>query len=316
MFFATLLGALVAGSSAGGSPCPPAAVVAGASADDVGRILEQRGVAAPREGCPAVTASIHATAAGLTVNIVDVAGRSVERSASTAEAAATVVESWARDDVALSLFTPPATTAASATVNAPRVLALRETPTLNTARDVVAPAPVTPWIRLDVGADTGVALDGSVWPGAAAGACFQFGAVCAGAFAHAAVDSSLVGASADQETGRVALDGLLSVDGAFDLGGVTIRPGGFVGAGWMQSRNSPVWAPVAANNVEVDGGGMRGGARVVVGVPIGESFAVNVSVGADLALLAHTATYVEDTEVIAGEPLAFVRFGVGFGARR
>lgn len=280
--------------------CAPAAVVGGNSAAAVAAILRVHGVDEPAQGCPAVSAHVREADDGLHVSIVDSAGRKSERRASTAAAAATIVESWAREEVANALLVPRAM--------GPVVPDI--------AVDVPAPPPPDPWVRLDVNAETSVAFDGSVWPGANAGACFQFGPVCAGLFGRAGIDSSTTGASADKETGRVALDGLIGVDTAFDVAGLSLRPGGYVGAGWMQSRNSPVWGAEATNNVEVDGGGMRVGARAVLGVPINDSFAVNVSLGADLALLAHTQPFVAEGEGIAGEPLGFVRLGLGFGARR
>jgi hypothetical protein len=124
---------------------------------------------------------------------------------------------------------------------------------------------------------------------------------------RAAVDTSFTGASSDQETGRVALDAYLGIDAALDVDGISV---------WMQSRNSTVWSTPPENHVEVDDGGVRGGGRVVVGVPLGEALVLDLSLGADLALLAHTSPFVEDGETIAGEPLGFVRFGVGFGSRR
>lgn len=283
------------------SDCAPAVVVEGSAAAEVAALLAARGLSAPAHDCPSARVSVDAEIQGVSVRIVDTLGRTVQRHASTPLAAANLVDSWVRSDEAQDVVHPtPAPRAAAVFSDEPDS----------------APAVVPAWMLFDAVAETSVAFDGSVWPGASAGVCLHFSSVCAGVWARAAVDSSLIGASRGAETGRVGLDGYGSVDVAFDVAGLTVRPGVYVGAGWLQNRNAPVYAAPVEPNVAINTNGMRMGARVIVAVPVTDAFALDVSASSDVALLAHTTPFVEEGERFAGEPLGFVRLGIGFGVRR
>jgi hypothetical protein len=106
----TALGALFLlayGAAADPPPCPPAAEVTGDSAEKIAPLLAARGVAAsPPAGCPLTRARVTRNARGLAVALVTPDGRRSERLVSTAEVAATWIESWARGDLSDPLLAP------------------------------------------------------------------------------------------------------------------------------------------------------------------------------------------------------------------
>src|SRR5688572_32388148 len=91
-----------AAAEAVAEPCPAAVALRGdASAVAVGKELRRRGLAIDaREGCGALAVEVRESGEVLRVEIADAAGRRVTRRLAGVRAAATVIESWARSDVA------------------------------------------------------------------------------------------------------------------------------------------------------------------------------------------------------------------------
>ncbi len=286
-------------ATAGAPVCGPAAEVRGTSAAAVAALLRERGIVDPVAGCPAVIATVSEVEGGLLVVFHDGAGRTAERRASSPEGAAALIEGWAAADVATSLL-------------APRALP----PPTSRPPPPPPPAPTpAPWLTLDTSVELGVAFDGSAWPGASVAACVDVGPFCAGGLARGFFDTSLTGASSDKETGRAGADVYVVVDSRFDAGPLRLRPGALAGFGFLDSRNSPILNQAPSNNVEIVDGGLRVGARITAVLPVGD-LGLAFSAGVVLAPLAHTTSFVEENETVAGEPLGMVQLGLGLEARR
>jgi hypothetical protein len=169
------------------------------------------------------------------------------------------------------------------------------------------PAADTPIVGFDLGGETAVALDASVWFGVHLAGCVRLGPMCLGALARFSADSGLTGDSKETDTQRLGLDVLLIADFPIDCGPVFLTPGVGFGAGWMNASRTAG----GGDDVDVDGGGMRADVHATLTIPVGADFAIDVALGADVWILAHTARYEEDGTVLAGEPRARFRATIG-----
>ncbi|HEY5927559.1 MAG TPA: hypothetical protein VIV11_38005, partial [Kofleriaceae bacterium] len=170
---------VLASPHASAAECPATAVLDGDGAlvDSIDTELSRRGVATdPIANCPAAKARIERRGAGVTVIVTDPNGRRSERTLADLDAAASLIESWARQDM-----------------NAAALLGWTEPPPLVTeARvDEVSPPPVpvaAARVRdpfsVVVGAESSVAFNGTSWFGGRAAACVRVGPLCAGASAR------------------------------------------------------------------------------------------------------------------------------------
>ena len=131
--------------------------------------------------------------------IRDPEGRAVERFADDAEAAAAIVEGWARPDLSSPL------------------LAARDIPLPAEIPEPPAPAIVPPLeatrkqsaagtLDLSVSGDARLSGDGGLWAGARARVCVRTGDWCLGALAAWARDTGMSGESARLSTDRTAFD--------------------------------------------------------------------------------------------------------------
>lgn len=184
--------------------CIPLVQVSGepALARPVIALLRDRGVkVAGKSRCGVLTAVLTGSGERTRITIVDTDGRTVERMAEDARAAATAIESWARRDITAPLL--------EARVAPPIQDLDREQP----APIAVAAAPVVER-RIEVGgaAEAGLGSDGSLWTGARAHACVTVGPICAGALARYARDSESGGDAVLRDTSRASLDLLLTAD--------------------------------------------------------------------------------------------------------
>ncbi len=317
-----LLALLTTAADAAEAPCVAAVRVTSAAGDDVGdlaRALQQRGVvlAAGDGPCPVIDVDVRVDEDTTVLRGHFPTGKDVERRVHDVATAAAVIESWSRTDLIDPLLAPAAHADGGAVAaDAPPRFERAGVPPAAVA--VVPPAPAlaaSAGTLLGAAAEVGLGTDGSLWPSIAVDGCMKLGLACGGFLGRASLDTSVTGASADEDTGRVGIDGYAVGDLALDVGGLVLRPGVGVGVGWLQSRNSPVWSEPHEHDVDIDAFGMRALGRVTLDIPVGENLLVSVSTSADVALLAHTNTYEEQGETFAGQPLAFVRVGVGLGAR-
>jgi hypothetical protein len=216
------LAAALTGGARAEPPCTPLVRVTGepALAGPVIALLRERGLPVDRPGeCGTLTAVLTANGERTRITIVDAEGRTVERMAEDARAAATAIESWARGDLAAPL------------------LAARDAPTRQ-AQSVDREAPPLPrpppivierLIEVGAGADAGLASDGAVWTGARAHACVNVGPVCAGALVRYQLDTEARGDSILRDTSRSALDLLLTAELPLRRGRAALWPGVAIG---------------------------------------------------------------------------------------
>lgn len=294
-------------SVAAAAACSPTALVRGP--DDVVAAIEHtlagRGITTELvDGCPFVRATISVRTVGLSVAIEDPDGRAHDHVVTDADVAATLIESWVRPDVEAPLLAargwPGAGPRRSAAVDpeTPPALVLRHDPvrTLGSA----------------VALETSLGSDGSIWWGGSAATCVRLGAICAGADVRLASDSRSSGDSEVHDTARTALDVLLVADVPLRTDAFQVTLGGGAGVGWVRSH-----APHAPGVVDVDAGGLRVDAHVIVEIPVARAFAVELRAALSLSPLAHVGTYLDEGLTLAGDPRGFARVSVGlrYGAR-
>ena len=264
--------------------------------------LIARGIAlATRVGCPVVQARVTRAAAGLAVAITDASGRTSTRVVADATAVATVIESWTRADL-----TAPLLAARGAEDSLPVVD--RETPK-DLGPIIVHRASPRP-LELEAATHLGLASDASLWLDLEVGACVRLRGTCLGVVARAAHDLQLSGDSERMETTRTAADLLVTVDVAMPLGAATVTIGGGVGAGWIHSAVDAT-AAMSNDQVDIDGGGLRGDGHVVLSIPAGHDLAIDLGLSLDVSLFAHTGTFIQDGATLTGEPRGFGRLGLG-----
>jgi hypothetical protein len=286
--------------------CGPSALLEGddPSLGAVARELEQLGIAtAPSPECASVRVRIEGTPSGLTVRIVDAYGRSSERVTSGPAAAATLVESWARTAVLAPLLPrraaerPPDRPVAA---EAPAIAAPGVAPRSRGGREV----------SLAASAETSVATDRSLWVGVTAGVCMTVGRACAGVLARVSVDSEASGDSHARDSDRLESDVLLGVWLPLRFGRLTLAPGLAFGVGWLRTSAAHTTS-ADGDPVDADAGGLRASASVRLSVAVTPTLAVDLGLATDVAPLAHTGPYATDAVVLAGEPFAYLRGGLG-----
>lgn len=219
---AAALAAALAGGARAEPPCTPLVRVSGepALAGQVIALLRERGLPVDRPGrCGTLTAVLTASGERTRITIVDAEGRTVERTAEDVRAAATVIESWARGDVAAPLL------AGRDAPARPAQTADREAPPSPPAPTIV----VERLIEIGAGADAGLASDGALWTGAHARACVNVGSLCAGALVRYQIDTEARGDSIVRDTSRSALDLLLTAELPLRRGRAALWPGVAIG---------------------------------------------------------------------------------------
>lgn len=279
---------LVSAGAARAERCPPSARLSGEAklVEGVARELAARGIATEGEAaCPSVRARIAARAGQLVVMIEGPDGAAGdERLVNEVSAAATVIESFARTDVALPL------------------LAARSTPTRSTPPAVMATrseAPVAsaaPRVHVALGAsvESSRASDGTTWLGANAKICIELGAVCAAARYRA---SKVVAGFDATDIAREHSELLIGVDVPIALGGrLRLVPGFAGGVGRMETRIA---------GAKQSTGGFVAEGHVSLSRPIVHALAIEVSLGAVLG------DYERASAMAPAEPPVSVRAGVG-----
>ncbi|MFN0250408.1 MAG: hypothetical protein ACKV2T_26245 [Kofleriaceae bacterium] len=198
--------AATASRAAADPPCKPSAQLKGEHAVVIAiePMLRARGIdgvvaastdpAFVASSCRSVTAEVATLGARIMVWVTDADGRRAQRLTEDTEAAATIIESWARGDLVDPLLDARATlevgpfdTASSST-----------TTSVGTIRS-------RPRYLVTGGGDVGVSGDGALWAGARAQGCGMIGAFCVGGALRYAIDLERSGDTAELGTGRTAL---------------------------------------------------------------------------------------------------------------
>lgn len=228
--FAFVLAA-TAGRAAADPPCKPSAHLKGERAvvNAIEPMLRARGIevvtaASPESpafvagACRYVSAEVATGGSRIMVWVTDADGRRAQRLTEDAEAAVTVIESWARGDLVDPLLAARATldvgsfdTASSPTVTSSGTTRSR------------------PRYLVTAGSDLGVSGDGGVWASARAQGCGMIEGFCIGGALRYAIDLERSGDTAELDTGRTALALALIGERPLRRGRFVVSPGLGVG---------------------------------------------------------------------------------------
>lgn len=292
-----LLAALVVSLSArvasAGEACLATAVVEpegagdGALVDSLEAALRGRGIATTATAeCPAARVRITRRGTTIAVSVVDPDGRRSERSFANLAAAATLIESWARQDLNAPLLVGPS----YEQVDQPEA-SLGARP---------APAPATVRTRdpltLVVAGESSFDTSGSAWLGARASACARVGRVCLG----------LAGRTLADESHR-SYDVLAAIDVPFLVGRrLAIVTGVGAGPGWFRTTEPRDLGPFTWTSV---------GARIDAHASLSFALAPHVALHAGLSIGASPSAPVSrmDGENVLSndEPAILFRGGLG-----
>ena len=327
------LPALVPGGGAGvarAGTCPPAVALTG-DADAVRAVraqLDARGIAGETPSCPAVRARIERRGALLVVGILprapdDGPGAAsgagpgvgpdavpggvpgvvpdvvpdvvIERAVGEPATAATVIESWARTDLAAPLLETRAVPAAEARVAAPA--------------PAVALAPAAQGIQLFLAEETSLASDRTVWQGAQLGACVMLGPICAAARVH----GGKVIAKPDGWDRFARKGGALyvGIDVPIAAGRTRLTPGFAAGYGMMLTHHI---GDGEKTGIEISG--PRAEVHVALAIPLTPHIAIDLATSAELTqatgMETHGSAPSPDAAILyPDEPRALFRFAIG-----
>lgn len=284
---------LAASRHAWAEECHATAVLEGDAAlvDSIDGALRRRGVATRQAAaCPAAKARIDRQGTQIAVSVVDPSGRKSQRLFVDTDAAASLIESWARQDFNASLLlgfvvsdapAPPAAETA-VRVDAPTSAARR-------SRDLAT---------LAIAGESSVDFsDGTQWLGARASACVRLGPACIGGVARLL--------SADKRSSIDVL-GALSLPIALSPRAALVLGAG-AGAGWFSTSyaRGEVMTDATTTGLRIDG-------HISFAYLLGRhvSLHVGVSVGASPSA---PATLIEDGDVpiTNDEPRGFFRGDAG-----
>jgi hypothetical protein len=270
------------------------------------KLLTRRGVSVSGESrCGTLTAVLTSRGEQTLITIVDPEGRTVERAAADAEAAATVIESWVRGDLSAPL------------------LAAREPPVRRQAADREAPPAIEQTVAvetrpIEIGAEAGAGLssDGALWTAAHAQACVTVGPMCAGALVRLANDTESQGDSVERTTSRSAIDMLLVADLPLRRGRLTLTPGVGIGQTSLRARRG------SGEREQVTTTGLTLRARVGAGVQVTGAWSLQADLAVGASPFARKLLREEqfgpddpddpdDAEPLSGVPRMYGWFGVG-----
>ncbi|NOY90562.1 MAG: hypothetical protein GXP55_05075 [Deltaproteobacteria bacterium] len=262
---------------------------------DVQARLARRGVVTAADpSCPAVTVSLSVCEAGIRMTVVDSMRPTEERVVSDTSVAASVIESWARQDIDAPLLRGPEFESAVAFASAELDLELVE----------LQPRPREPapsrYFAATTSVGLGVAGDESVWLDSELRACLGFGPLCTGAVIRGRFDLGLSGDSSQFSTERTGLDVLLTAGVPADVGTMELTPSIGAGAGWLHSRSGGDRLRDGA--VSRDSAGIRLEVRLDLAIPLATHWAISTALQLLVSPLAHTAPGMDGGTLLAGEP--------------
>lgn len=222
----------------------------------------------------------------------------IERAVGEPATAATVIESWARTDLAAPL------------------LETRAVPALDAApAGIAAPAPAVPavpaaqGIQLSLSEETSLASDHTVWQGMQLGACVLLGPVCAAARVH----GGKVIAKPDgwDRFVRKGAEAYLGIDVPIAAGRLRLTPGFAAGYGTMLTHHI---GDSEKTGIEISG--PRAEAHVALAIPLTAHIAIDVATTAELTqatgMETHGSAPTSDATILyPDEPRALFRFAIG-----
>lgn len=254
--------------------------------------LDQRGVPLT-SFAPTAALLVHVerTDQGIRLELRDRDGRAADRAAASVSIGATLVESWLRTDIASPLLMARAHPAPPQTAS-------------SSTAEPAAPA-------VSIALESSIGTDRSFWTGGRAAACVSIRAFCPGFVLRMAYDPrKTTGASYDRgdvdDLRRFTADALLGIDRPFEYGRATLTPGLAAGVQWLVANTT---------RGEHDGNVARLAfateARLVLGIAIARAVSVELGVSALLSPFRHRDAFEEDGFTIPGNPLGYLRAGLG-----
>ena len=301
----------------------------------VRRKLAARGVSSqPLEQCPKLQVDVTRTEQGLALELKDGSARAHRRTVSTPEIAAIWIESWTRNDISSPLllaWRPPLPAAKPADADANNVrrslsrTQITPPPSLTSA---TSPSP----LMLGVFAQTVNASDESTWTGFGVDACVRLGGVCVGLSGRFSRNLAFTTDDAMVETDRSATDLAATIGAPINVGRGTLTPELSLGGRWLTSTGrvqvfdpptpcdpntptDPPGDPDPANPDGTDPGdpacadpqtmtvvskmskSLRAGLNLRYAVPVTNSAAITVGIGATWIPGAHTKNF-QDGSII------------------
>ncbi len=301
---------LVTARLARADACPPAVALGGEAAvvQAVRDELAPRGIAAETARCPSVHARIERRGAQLVVEKLTPGGASIARTVSGPATAATVLESWARSDVAAPLLE----------------LRYPSAPPIPPRSPVPPLRPAARGFHVFAAAESSFGSDGSRWQGGSIGVCLMLGPICAATRLRLA--DMVTQPSGWAGLRRAGIDAYVGIDVPVAIGPLRLTPGVAVGLGASgasytstESVSSGDLSSFSHNTVVAVG--PRAEIRAALWVPITAHVSVDVTVGAVLNQVAENAhgyaPDYADEMLLPVEPTALLRFAIGlhYGAR-
>ncbi len=261
----------------------------GVLVDAIDTTLGQRGIATKATAaCPTTTALVERRDNAIAVTVTDPSGRRSIRSFDDVDAATSLIETWARQDMnasALIGWTEPSPVIAEA----PRVDAVLPPP--------AASRPRRPQRSIAVAGEASIGFDGTSWLGARASSCARIGPVCAGATVRLATNDS-----------RIAVDGLAGADLPVALTPrVVVLAGVAAGAGGFRSTYFRGEAPTTITKY-----GVRLDAHAALDIAVARyvSLHLGISVGGS-PQAPMTVDAGGDMPIDNNEPGGFLRADIG-----
>ena len=302
---ALLVGAaLCAGSRmAWSAPCAAVTGDPGLAAQ-ISDLLHARGVAS----CPDLEARVERLGTAVAVRS-DRADGTEPRVVGDPETAATVIESWARADLADPLLTVRVASATDDGVGVHDAMGPREIVEHATLTPLHPIRPSSRGVQLFAAFETSFASDATSWVGPVIGACVMIGPVCAAARVRVSsvVDGPGLWEHALERRGNELLIG---GDIPFELGKATFTPGFGGGIGMIGTH-------VASQNwtMHSETGGLRADVHAALSYSLTTHLALDVTMALDVTQAAHVET--NTTMQFPDEPWLLARVGVGlhYGAR-
>jgi hypothetical protein len=311
---AAILGILAHGSVDG---CPPIALLSGDSGlvEAVRVELASRGIVeTPVPHCDAIGIRLVSRRGEVHIEVERGDGDGIRRTAVDARSAATIIESWVREDVMAPLLDhrlPPDEREPLIPHEPPGARARARAPA-PPPQEELGPRP----FAFGVGAVVGLADDGSTWSGVDVHGCLQLWRLCLGARFQWSIDLEVAGDALRLDGGRSVLDFAVTADVPFVFGPFEIAPG--IGSGVSIIRTDRDVRPDVEVRDEKSGLRLRG--ALGLSWRFADHFSARLDVAVDWAPAARTEIYENVTEdgpedfALPGEPDVVVWLRGGFEA--
>lgn len=268
------------------------------------RALAERGMPVEPD-CGAVLVLASAAGDDFHLRIATMDGTEVERVAPDANAAATTIESFARNDLLDPLIDRPAP---------PAPVEVEKKAPSETVAAVGTTDDDRPF-ALTFALVFGVGSEGSTWTGGEVHGCFELGAVCVGGRLQLAIDAGTTGHSATLDTTRVAFDVGGTVDLPLQLGSARLTPGLGLGLG-----TTALFTTFDDSEIDDDTGGPQLRGQLGLELPLTGKWHLHVRAAVDVSPFASKTIFGSigdggDFIPLAADPLliAWLSAGVSVG---